>query len=82
MDDLEKAQAFLTSKDKPKVRMEKWAYVIRDGGLLNLWGEAHGHPRFADGTPVLTSDIVGINPEVTPVEVETRNTVYVLGERG
>lgn len=61
---------------KPTVRIENWR--IADNSLI---GDAYGHPRFKDGTPVRTSTIMEI--PMMPEEgntVETMNTLYKLGK--
>lgn len=39
--------------DKPKVRIENWKIMGN-----KLYGEAYSHPRFEDGTKVITSPII------------------------
>lgn len=62
---------------KPEVRIENWYVVVK-----RIHGDAYGHPRFDDGTAVVTSVIE--NKSKTPYKegdkVETRNTLYTLGK--
>ena len=58
--------------DKPVVRLDNW---IRAETFL--CGEVYDHPRFRDGERVITSTIIN---ELEDGRIETRNTVYVLGE--
>lgn len=62
---------------KPEVRIEEWFVAFGQ-----LHGKAFGHPRFSDGTRVITSAIVTPKPWhfKSGDKVETRNTVYLLGE--
>lgn len=61
---------------KPEVRIENWYVVVK-----RIHGDAYGHPRFDDGTAVVTSVI---EKPKTPYKegdvVETRNTLYTLGK--
>lgn len=61
--------------NKPVVKLHNW---VRCGNVL--WGEAHGHPRFPDGTEVCTSLILG-GDCVEGGTVETLNTMYELSGR-
>lgn len=64
--------------EKPKVRLEKW-YIAGN----RLMGSAYGHPRFPDGESVITSSLKDGVPETNYKKgdvVETRNTLYELGE--
>ena len=66
--------------DKPTVQLEQW-YLI--GG--QLYGYAHHHPRFEDGTLVRTSRVIsepGDEPAKKGDTLETLNTFYVLGDPG
>jgi hypothetical protein len=68
-----------------EIRLEKWAVVFLNADpykapelqQASLMGEAHGHPRFPDGSKITTS---------RPKSVEGRRvttssgSVYVLGE--
>lgn len=40
------------------------------------YGNVYGHPRFEDGTPVITSSIVRCETKDDVVIIETRNTIY------
>jgi len=61
---------------KPRVRLENWWLLA--GGFAGI---CYGHPKHLDGTLVYTSQIVDL--DIIPskgAEIETRNTVYLLGE--
>lgn len=63
--------------EKLTARLENW-YIINEV----LWGhifDQSGFPRFEDGTLVRTSRIEKLNLEEQ--WVETRNTVYTLGQQ-
>ncbi len=69
---------------KPLVRIENWAVVrtmippsyqdLRPG--TRLIGNATGHLGAAGGTLIYTSTVVSVNEGL----IETRNTLYQLGE--
>ena len=71
---------------KPSVRIEDWAVVpspntasyqdLRPGNLLV--GKVFGHPRINEGAFIFSSPILSL--DVNHKAVETRNTVYRLGE--
>ena len=71
---------------KPPVKLEDWAVVqslksgsyhaLRPGNLLV--GRAFGHQRIAKGKFIFTSPIVRVDTQQRIVE--TKNTVYSLGE--
>lgn len=42
----------------------------------HIYGEVYGHPRFEDGTRVITSSIVSQRETDTAIIIETRNTIY------
>lgn len=71
---------------KPIVTIENWA-VVRNGTYVAyeelqpgniLTGKVYGHDRLPDAKPIYTSPIVRIDSR--RCLVETRNTVYRLGE--
>lgn len=57
--------------NRPVVRLENWSFDING----KLCGDCYNHPRFEDGTRVVTSSILNIVGDV-----ETRNTIYKLGK--
>ena len=71
---------------KPSVKLEDWAVVpelnsgtyqaLRPGNLLV--GRAFGHQRIEKGKFIFTSPIVRVDRQQRIVE--TRNTLYLLGE--
>lgn len=70
---------------KPEVVMKNWAVISRATPYTapelmtsQLQGNAHGHPRFEDGTLVLTSSIIGVKDGGDHKIVETRNTLYTI----
>lgn len=61
---------------KPRVNIENWQLLM---GVL--YGNVQDHPRFDKDTSVKTSTI--LNRPADPQkgdEIETRNTIYILGE--
>lgn len=65
---------------KPTVQLENW-YLLAG----TLYGHAHHHPRFDDGTLVRTCSVIsepGDEPAKEGDTLETRNTFYVLGKPG
>lgn len=61
---------------KQTATLRKW---LRIPWMNTITGEVYDHPRFADGTRVVTSSIVKDEGNT----VETLNTVYTLdGEEG
>jgi hypothetical protein len=61
----------METNNKPTVELRDWC--IRYG---SAYGKAYGHPRFKDGTPIVTSSIVSMNTKDDMVIIETRNTIY------
>lgn len=63
---------------KPEVRIESWSI-----SGAHLRGEVYGHPNIIDGVYVTTSTILQrpLGPRKGN-RVETRNTIYILGEKG
>lgn len=68
---------------KQTAHLENWALVSHDSPytapelrVLRLIGQVSGHPRFHDGDVITTSRIVVGDAN----GIETRNTVYTLGE--
>ena len=60
---------------KPIVRIENWHLEVRVDGT-RLFGEAENHPQWGCN-PIVSSPIV---KDGTPTYVETKNTLYLLGE--
>jgi hypothetical protein len=71
---------------KPLVMIENWAVVkggsrvayqqLQPGNILT--GKVYGHARLPDAKPIYTSPI--LNVDVPNLIVETRNTLYQLGQ--
>jgi hypothetical protein len=71
---------------KPLVLIENWS-VVRRGAYVDfqelhpgnvLTGRVFGHSRVTDHKSIFTSPIVSVRPDEG--RVETRNTVYQLGQ--
>jgi hypothetical protein len=59
---------------KPTVTIANWAFY---NGMLS--GNVYGHPRFADGDFVCTSQVQSILKDAPDVFIlETRNTNYLI----
>lgn len=56
----------------------KQTAVLKEWHIENnrAFGKVYGHPRFEDGTPVITSSIVRREAKDDEVIIETRNTIY------
>lgn len=54
-------------------RIEEWSYY--NGALV---GRVYGHPKFKDGTRIITTPIERLDLE--HLYASTKNTVYVLGQ--
>ena len=66
---------------KPKVKIENWE-MFEIYGERVLSGDVMGHPRFIDNTSITTSKIISLSGEIGKAcEVETRNTIYILGNK-
>jgi hypothetical protein len=71
---------------KPRVQIENWAFTKTRGFQLNteqrfgsyLAGRATKHPRLGDAD-IFTSRIIDVTVNGEALEVETSNTVYILG---
>lgn len=64
---------------KPTVHIENWRELFAGTGGSDatiLTGNVLDHPRFASGTFVYTSRVLGKEGN----RVETRNTIYILGK--
>jgi hypothetical protein len=64
---------------KQQAIIKNW--VIQPGlsGKIKLFGDIVEHPKFEEGAPVATSEIVSINiREAEQKTVETLNTIYKL----
>lgn len=59
-------------------RIENW-HVIELGDIKIVRGIVFGDPRWADGGPLTTSQVVEITEDETLLV--TRNTFYELGEK-
>lgn len=73
------------SDEKPRVRLENWSHF--QFPFSRLTGNAYGHPFHADGEEVWSSRILLVQDDADStivtlapgVEVETRNSIYILG---
>lgn len=59
-------------------RIENW-YVLEHEDLRIVRGNVYGDPRWADGGPLTTSQVVEITEDETLLV--TRNTFYELGKK-
>ena len=66
---------------KPEVKLDKWV-VIFFGSSPRLAGIVYGHPRLPDDDEIFTSLIENWTDTDTGTRVETKNTIYNLGEFG
>jgi hypothetical protein len=64
---------------KQTAKLDKWATVIIVEDLRYA-GTVSGHPKIEDGTLIYTSNVLRVYEEDGVKMVETRNTVYTLGE--
>lgn len=59
---------------------DKQTAILKEWHIENnrAFGKVYGHPRFEDGTPVITSTIVrrSLTEAYGKVIIETRNTIY------
>lgn len=61
---------------KPKVILENWSLIGE-----SLTGNAYGHPDFEEGEKVRTSTLTETPKKLKKGDVvETKNTMYTLGE--
>ena len=60
----------------PSTRLEKWYSWVGDDGKLRMVGTVYGHPRFPDGSSVVTSPVVDWSRKLGIAK--TMNTVYIL----
>jgi hypothetical protein len=71
---------------KPRVQIENWAFTKYQGWQFTteqgfgsfLAGRAAQHPKLGDAN-VLTSSVIDVTENRETLEVETSNTVYILG---
>lgn len=64
-------------QEKRPVILRNWQRYRHDARRLE--GFAYGHPRFADGTPIITSLVQWIDEQIGMAR--TLNTVYILRDR-
>jgi len=75
---------------KPTARLDKWCVIRLGDGKKRFLGVVSGHKKLKDGEEIFTSEVIKeyqdgeevIAPDAVPGTwwVETRNTVYTLGE--
>ena len=64
---------------KQTAKLDKWATVVIVGELRYA-GTVSDHPKIEDGTLIYTSKVERVYEKDGVPMVETRNTVYTLGE--
>lgn len=76
---------YFSGYEKPIVLLEDWSVVPANGWSpyqapeaieYSLWGKVTKHPIIEDGEYIHTTPAVTVNG----LEVETNNTIYVLGK--
>lgn len=65
----------ITDEAKPII-LRKWSWYFE---RTSLHGHVYGHPRFADGEPIITTAVQWIDEQLGIAK--TRNTTYILRER-
>lgn len=71
-----RTRQILSAHGAPKrVILRRWSWLTP----WNLTGRAYGHPKFPDGTCVVTSRVVWLSEAAGLAQ--TLNTLYVLGEK-
>lgn len=71
---------------KPRVQIDNWAFTKTQGFQFNteerfgsyLAGRTTQHPKLGDAD-IFTSRIIDCTDNGETLEVETRNTIYILG---
>jgi len=65
------------------MKLENWSvcgafspYRSPENQIIQLRGEVHGHPKFAEGKLIWTSPIVSVNGRT----ITTKNSEYKLGD--
>lgn len=65
---------------KPRARLDKWASFLL-GDSPRFAGVVSGHPKLPTGEKIFTSEVLDVKMDgERPVQIETRNTVYELGD--
>jgi hypothetical protein len=67
-------------KPKQSAHLDKWSTIQLGDGHVRYLGIVTGHPTLPEGEEIFTSPVVDVREEDGIKIVETRNTVYTLGE--
>lgn len=66
-------------KVKKTARLDGWA-TLNLGGEKRFAGAVSGHHKLLDGEEIFTSEVSRIFQEDGVTKIETRNTIYTLGQ--
>jgi hypothetical protein len=64
---------------KQTARLDGWV-TLKLGDTQRFAGIVSGHPTLPDGQEIFTSEVNRIFQEDNVTKVETRNTIYTLGQ--
>lgn len=67
------------ANSKQTARLDGWV-TLKLGNTQRFAGIVSGHPKLPDGEEIFTSEVNRIFQEDDVTKLETRNTVYTLGQ--